>query len=129
MFGILERVDKVHVEIVKNVKTKTLLHGTIKKVKRGSIVYTNMRHGHDSLMFHGYKHMSVDHNKIFARGRVYINGIEGFWRFAKEQLAKHPGTGSEKFLWHINEIEWRYNNRDNDKFSLLVDYLLGVIPL
>ena len=42
MFGILERVDKVHVEIVKNVKAKTLLHGTIKKVKRGSTVYTGM---------------------------------------------------------------------------------------
>ena len=129
VFGILERGGKVHVEIVKNVKTKTLLHGTIKKVKRGSIVYTDMWHGYDSLMFHGYRHMSVDHSKIFARGRVYINGIEGFWSFAKEQLAKHHGIGSEKFLLYIKEMEWRYNNRDNDKFSLLVDYLLGVIPL
>ena len=38
VFGILERKGKVHVEIVRNVKAKTLLASTIKKVKKGSIV-------------------------------------------------------------------------------------------
>ncbi len=34
VFGILERDGNVHVEIVKNVKARTLLAGTIKKVKK-----------------------------------------------------------------------------------------------
>jgi len=42
VFGILERNGKVHVEIVKNVKSKTLLASTIKKVRKGSIVYTQL---------------------------------------------------------------------------------------
>jgi len=41
VFGILERKGKVHVEIITNVKAKTLLTSTIKKVKKGSIVYTD----------------------------------------------------------------------------------------
>ena len=41
VFGILERDGKVHVEIVNNVKAKTLLKSTIRKVKKGSIVYTD----------------------------------------------------------------------------------------
>lgn len=41
VFGILERKGKVHVEIVTNVKAKTLLASTIRKVKKGSIVYTD----------------------------------------------------------------------------------------
>ncbi len=45
VFGILERNGKVHVEIVKNVKAKTLLASTIKKVKKGSIVYTDKWRG------------------------------------------------------------------------------------
>ncbi len=126
VFGILERRGKVHVEIVKNVKAKTLLAGTIKKVKKGSIVYTDKWLGYDSLIFNGYKHLSVDHKKTFVKGDVYINGIEGFWSFAKENMAKYHGVSPGKFLLYIKEMEWRYNNRDKDKFSLLLDYVLVV---
>jgi len=126
VFGILERNGKVHVEIVNNVKAKTLLTSTIKKVKKGSIVYTDKWKGYDSLMFHGYHHLSVDHSKMFGKGDVYINGIEGFWSFAKERMAKHHGVSSEKFLLYIKEMEWRYNHRDVDTFSLLLDYVLVV---
>jgi len=125
VFGILERNGKVHVEIVKNVKAKTLLAGTIRKVKKGSIVYTDKWLGYDSLIFNGYKHLSVDHKKTFVKGDVYINGIEGFWSFAKENMAKYHGVSPRKFLLYIKEMEWKYNNRDEDTFSLLVDYILG----
>jgi len=53
VFGILKRQGKVHVEIVRNLKAKTLLAETIKKVKKGSIVYTDKWCGYDSLMFSG----------------------------------------------------------------------------
>ena len=105
VFGILKRRGKVHVEIVKNVKAKTLLAGIIKKVKKGSIVYTDKWRGHDSLIFNGYKHLSVDHSKMFGKGDVYINGIEGFWSFAKENTAKHHGVSPDKFLLYIKEME------------------------
>ena len=126
VFGILERRGKVSVDIVSNVSAKTLLASTVKKVKKGSIVYTDKWHGYDSLMFSGYKHMSVDHQKRFANGKVYINGIEGFWSFAKERMAKHHGVSPDKFLIYIKEMEWRYNNRDCDLFPLLINYLLVV---
>ncbi len=47
VFGILERNGKVHVEILKNAKARTLLAGTIRKVKKGSIVYTDKWRGYD----------------------------------------------------------------------------------
>jgi len=126
VFGILERNGKVHVEIVNNVKAKTLLKSTIRKVKKGSIVYTDKWRGYNSLIFNGYKHLSIDHSKMFGKGDVYINGIEGFWSFAKENMAKHHGVSPGKFLLYIKEMEWRYNNRDEDTFSSLLDYMLGV---
>jgi transposase len=126
VFGILERNGKVHVEIVKNVKAKTLLASTIKKVRKGSIVYTDKWHGYDSLIFNGYKHLSVDHSKMFAKGDVYINGIEGFWSYAKENMTKYHGVSPGKFLLYIKEMEWRYNNRNKDLFDLLLKYMLGV---
>ena len=126
VFGILERQGKVHVEIVTNVKAKTLLAGTIKKVKKGSIVYTDKWRGYDSLVFNGYKHLSIDHSKMFGKGDVYINGIEGFWSFAKENMAKYHGVSPGKFLLYLKEMEWRYNNRNSDLFELLLKYMLGV---
>ena len=79
VFGIVERKYTVRVEIVKNVKSNTLLKNTLKKMKRRNIVYTNKWKEYNSLVFSGYKHLTVDRSKIFAHGRVNINGLEGFW--------------------------------------------------
>ncbi len=29
--------------------------------------------------------ITVDHGKLFASGKVYSNGLEGFWSYAKEK--------------------------------------------
>ena len=129
VFGILERKGKVSVSIVRDVKAETLMKETVKKVRRGSIVYTDKWKGYDSLMFCGYRHLSIDHGKRFSRGKVYINSIEGFWSFAKERLIKHHGISPNKFLYYIKEQEWRYNNRDNDLYSLLLKYIMGTLGL
>lgn len=125
VFGVLERKGRVSIEIVKNVKAKTLLKQTVKKVRLGSMIYTDKFKSYDTLVFHGYKHRSVNHKVVFARGTVHINSLEGFWSFAKERLAKYHGIKSSKFLYYIKEMEWRYNNRNDDLFELLLEYLLG----
>jgi hypothetical protein len=33
--------------------------------------------------------------------KVYINGIEGFWSFAKERLLKYHGVDAEKFPLYL----------------------------
>ncbi|MFN3654220.1 MAG: IS1595 family transposase [Candidatus Nitrosotenuis sp.] len=127
VFGILERGGRVSVSIIQNVSADTLMGETVKKVRRGSIVYTDKWRGYDSLMFCGYKHLSIDHKYKFKSGKVYINGIEGFWSFAKERLIKHHGISPRKFLLYIKEMEWRYNHRheEDNIFTLLVEYALG----
>lgn len=129
VFGILERGGKVSVSIVTDVKAESLMSETVKKVRRGSIVYTDKWRGYDSLMFCGYRHLNIDHRYKFKQGKVYINGIEGFWSFAKERLIKHHGISKEKFLYYIKEMEWRYNNREKDLFGVLVDLMLNEIAL
>lgn len=51
--------------------------------------------------------------KRFANGKVYINGIEGFWSYAKERVLMFHGVRRENFVYYIKELEFRYNNRDN----------------
>lgn len=124
VFGILVRGGKVSVNIVTDVKAETLMNETVKKVRRGSIVYTDKWQGYNSLMFCGYRHLNIDHRYKFKQGKVYINGIEGFWSFAKDRLIKYHGISKDKFLYYIKEMEWRYNNREKDLFEEIVEYML-----
>jgi transposase len=128
VFGILERDGLVKVEVVKDVSARTLIDMTIKTVKRGSIVYTDKFRSYDSLMFCGYRHLKLDHKKIFSTGKVYINGLEGFWSYAKERLIKHHGVSKEKFPLYLKEMEFRYNNRNTTIFTQLAKYLVNLVP-
>jgi transposase-like protein len=43
-----------------------------------------------SLVMYGFKHERIDKSIKFSNGKVYINGIEGFWSYAKERRLKFP---------------------------------------
>ncbi len=128
VFGILERGGRVTVEVVPNVTSQTLLGLAVKKVRRGSLIYTDRYKVYDSLMFCGYRHLAVDHSKHFSKGRVYINGLEGFWSWAKERLVKHHGISPHRFPLYLKELEFRYNHRSEDLFPLLVKCLTNLVP-
>ena len=127
VFGILERDGVVRIEVIKDVTAETLLNMTIKTVRRGSIVYTDKFRGYDSLMFCGYRHIKINHTKRFASGKVYINGVEGFWSYAKERLIKFHGISRAKFPLYIKEMEFRYNNRHKNIFNLMAEYLTNFV--
>jgi hypothetical protein len=76
VFGILERNGVVQVTVVPDVTTHTLLGLTVKEVLRGSVVYTDKFKSCDSLMFCGYRHLSVDHQKRFSS----VKCISTAWR-------------------------------------------------
>jgi transposase len=63
VFGILERNGKVKVEIVKDVSAEILLR---KKVKRGSLIYTDKFKSYDGLVMYGFKHERIDKGVKFA---------------------------------------------------------------
>ena len=128
VFGIYERNGVVRVEVVTDVSAKNLLDMTIKTVRRGSIVYTDKFRSYDSLMFCGYRHLRVDHGRRFVTGKVYINGLEGFWSYAKQRLMKFHGVSKEKFPLYLKEMEFRYNNRNHDLFNLLAQKITNLVP-
>jgi len=81
-----------------------------------------------SLIFCGYRHLTLDHKKRFSTGKVYINGLEGFWSYAKERLIKHHGVSKEKFPFYLKEMEFRYNNRNTTLFTQFAKYLRNLVP-
>lgn len=106
---------------------ESILNLTVKTVRRGSIVYTDRFRGYDALMFCEYRHLRIDHGKRFSRGKVYINGLEGFWSYAKERIIKFPGVSKERFPFYLKEMEFRYNHRHKSIFQTLVNYVSDLV--
>jgi len=52
------------------VKGDTLLELAIKKVKRGSLIYTDRFRSYNGLFSYGFKHRRIDHGKKFANGKL-----------------------------------------------------------
>ena len=128
VFGILERRGRVEVSVVPNCSAESLINATLKTVKRGSLVYTDKWSGYDTLAFCGYRHLKVDHGVQFARGKVHINGLEGFWSYAKAKFIKHHGVSPDRFPLYLYEWQFRYNHRTDDLFKLLLALSLKVVP-
>lgn len=132
VFGILERHGRVQVTVVRDCSAESLLRETLRTVKRGSLVYTDRWGGYDTLTFCGYRHLRVDHGKRFSRpsasGKVHINGLEGFWSYAKGKLLKHHGVSPHRFPLYLYEAQFRYNHRHQDLFDLLLKILVQPVP-
>ncbi|MDA2919836.1 IS1595 family transposase [Desulfobacterota bacterium AH_259_B03_O07] len=122
VFGIYRRNGKVYTEIVKNCSRETLQAIIKGKVDKDSTIYSDKWRAYNGLVDLGYKkHYRLDHEKDkFVIGNSHINGIEGFWGFAKTRLAKFRGFNKKKFYLHLKETEFRYNYRDKGIYKLLL---------
>jgi transposase-like protein len=122
VFGILQRGGKVYTEMVPDCAKKTL-QGIIRgKVNPDSVIHSDTWRGYDGLVDVGYqKHFRIKHSQNeFALGKNHINGIESFWSFAKGRLQKYHGISKNSFNLHLKECEFRFNNRGNDLYGILL---------
>ena len=121
VFGILERKGKVYTLIVENVRAKTLMSAIKNKTKKGSVFYTDGFRSYASLHQFG-KHNVIRHDKNeFAKKRNHINGIEGFWSYAKERFHKYHGIRKWNYPYYLKEMEFRFNNRNENIYKLLIN--------
>ena len=70
----------------------------ISKTQKGSVYYTDTYRGYRSLKRYG-KHHTVNHSKTLVgkRTKNHINGIEGFWSYAKHILYHYRGVSKYHF--------------------------------
>lgn len=123
VFGLFKRGGKVYAEIVPDAKKATL-----KAIVRGhvdveSVIHTDGWCGYDGLVDLGFeKHYRVNHaDREFSKGNgVHINGIESFWGYAKHRLVKFNGIPKDLFETYLKETEFRFNNRGNDLYQILL---------
>jgi transposase len=122
VFGLIKRKGKVYTQVVKNCSASTLLPIIQEKVDASAEVFTDGFKAYDGLVDAGYKkHHRVFHGaNEFANGRKHINGIENFWGLAKTRLSKFRGIHKNTFYLHLKECEFRFNNRHENLYQLLL---------
>ena len=122
VFGLLKRGGKVFVTVVASCSRAALMPIIEGKVLEGSTIYSVGWKAYDGLILNGYDHYRVFHSKNeFVRGKSHINGIEAFWSFAKRRLAQFNGIQEDKFILHLAECQFRYNNRNKNLRNVLVN--------
>jgi len=123
VFGVFKRNGKVYTEIVPDCSKATLQAVIRGKVDPESVIYSDNWRGYNGLVDVGYgKHLRVDHGRNeFAKGKTHINGIEGFWGFAKARLARFRGMRKATFNLHLKECEFRFNTRGDNLYRTILN--------
>ena len=112
---------KEYEQIVKNCSKEQLMPIIKGKVLEGSTIYSDGWKSYDGLILNGYKHYRIYHShNEFARGKNHVNGIESFWSYTKRRLAKFNGIKKERFEIFLKESEWRFNNRKDNIYMILL---------
>jgi transposase len=130
VFGLLERDGRVYTRVVEHVSKEELMEIIRKKTRKGSVYYTDTFRSYNSLKRLG-KHRTIDHRKsmVDKRTKNHINGIEGFWSYAKHILYNYRGVSKYNFPLYLKEIEYRYNHRNENIFKSFLSIYFGYVSV
>jgi transposase len=116
--GIVERGGKGRViaKATADVSGGTLLGMAHEFVLPKSTIFTDEFCSYDGIkhMSGNYRHRRIKHNaRVYVRGDVHTNTIEGFWSLIKRGIGGVYHQVSQKYLQsYLDEYSFRYNRRD-----------------
>ncbi len=118
VFGLYQRNGRVITFPITSRGRKELTPLMANHTKAGSLYYTDDWHAYTFLNIRG-NHVVITKDKGKPKGRDHINGIEGFWSYAKNWLYHYRGVPRKYFHFYLKEIEWRFNHRDENLVKLV----------
>jgi len=112
--GIVERKGRVVAQVVPNVQASTLIPLAQTRIMPSSTVYTDELPSYNRLRSMGYVHKRIHHAaRVYVRGDVHTNSIEGFWSLMKRGIGGVYHAVSQKYLQtYLDEYSFRYNRRN-----------------
>lgn len=127
--GIIQRGGKVRMSVIPDTTRRTL-HDFINRHAddKTKEIMTDDLHAYKGIGDHNTKHRRINHSKKqWVRGKnIHTNTIENVWSLLKRSVVGSYHKISTKHLdAYLDELEWRYNNRDNQ--FLFRDTLLKLI--
>jgi transposase-like protein len=126
VFGMMQRGGQVVLNLLANVKQKTIESFIKDTITPGTLVYTDEYSIYARLCAWGYDHKRVNHGRgEYARDEdgdgfceVHVNTMEGFWSLLRSWLRPHRGISQEKLPLYLGFFEFVHNIRQRGKALL-----------
>jgi transposase-like protein len=116
VIDVIQRGGKVRLQVIDRTDRKTL-HAFIKEhtAHDTEVIITDDWKAYRGIGDHDTTHEIVNHSaKEYVRGAIHTNGIENVWSLLKRSVTGTHHKLSVKHLdAYLDELEWRFNNRDN----------------
>ena len=135
VFGMIQRGGQVVINMLANVKQKTIEPFIKETIAPGTLVYTDEYSIYARLCAWGYGHKSVNHGRgEFARDEegdgfcaVHVHTMEGFWSLLRSLLRPHRGISQEKLPLYLGFFEFVHHVRKRGKALLgaLIELLVS----
>ena len=138
VFGMMQRGGQVVINLLANVKQKTIEPLIKDTIIPGTLIYTDEYSIYARLHVWGYDHKRVNQGRgEFARDEdgdgfceVHVNTMEGFWSLLRSWLRPHRGISQEKLPLYLGFFEFVHNVRKRGKALLgaLIELLVSEDP-
>ena len=113
--GVVQRKGEIRLQVV-NANDRATLDAVIEKhASVADRVFTDEWAAYKGIADADTVHESVNHKaEEWVRGDVHTNTVEGVWSLLKRSIVGSFHRVSVKHLdAYLDELEWRFNNRDN----------------
>lgn len=115
--GAAQRGGNVVARHTRDRSGATLLGVAKEYIMPDSTVFTDEFTGYDGLQRMpgmGYRHHRIKHSaRVYVRGNVHTNTIEGFWSLVKRGISGvYHAVGDSYLQSYLNEYSFRYNRRE-----------------
>ena len=122
VFGIVKRNGLVKAQPIPARDKASVLRVIRAESREGSLYYTDEWQAYATLRLRG-DHVVIRKEKGRPVGRDHINGIEGFWSYAKNWLYPYRGVPRKFFHLYLGETCYRFNHRNEDLKPLIIKLL------
>ncbi len=118
VFGLIKRNGRVKAMSIPKHDRLSVMREIEAHTREGALYYTDEWQAYATLKLRG-EHVMIRKEKGRPVGRDHINGIEGFWSYAKNWLYPYRGVPHQYFHLYLGEVCYRYNHRNEDLKPLL----------
>lgn len=122
VFGLVKRNGEVRAMPIASRDRVTIMRAIEAHTREGALYYTDEWHAYATLKLRG-NHVRIRKEKGRPAGRDHINGIEGFWSYAKNWLYPYRGVPRQYFHLYLGEVCYRFNHRGDDLKPLFLRLL------
>jgi transposase-like protein len=126
VLGMMEKGGKVKLKVLDKAWAKEIKPLVKMYVDQNSTIVTDGFGGYFGLDYYFEEHVKLNHSEYQRRkGNYSLSTLEGYWTILKRAITGQYHKISRKHLQdYLNELTFKYNNKGENIFNLLINNLL-----